>query len=256
MIKRLKVLSVCIVLCMGFVSHSQALTRSDLRTQIRQQVKDTSSSRQRYSDTILNNYINEVQRDFVNRTWSIERSTGFDLAVNTTYYDLPINMIAIKFLYFTNQSGQVTMLDESMERSLRQSNPDWESEGGNAPTDYLVRTSTTGSAEIEIGIFPIPTVVSSTGTINMTYFSQVANLSSDNSIPFEGYNVLVPYHDSIIYGVAAKIMLIENNTNMANSMLSIYNDLIGISSNRLGRAPNYVPSFSAGPSNRLRGSGR
>jgi hypothetical protein len=230
-----------------------ALNLGEIRDQIRQQVRDTDSTRRRYSDTVLLNFINEIQRDFVNRTWSVVKSSGYILTQNTTYYDLADDTIAINFIYFTNQSGSISMLDERLERSFRQANPDFEREGG-TPVEYLVRTSTSGATPLQIGYTPTPNSATSTGTVRIEYISQVTALSSDSDVPFEGYEPLVPYHDSLIWGVAAKIMFIENQVNKANSFLAIYNDLIGLSSNRLGRAPNYVPNLKAGPPRRIRGN--
>lgn len=243
---------ISLFLLLGFASQSGALTLSEIRAQVRIAIKDTSATRQRYADSTILDFTNEIQRDFVNRTWSVERSTGFVLSQNTTYYNLPDNMIAIQFAYFTNQSGQIQNLDEEMERTLRQLNPDFETEGG-PPTNYIVRTSTKATVQLEFGIYPVPNTASSTGTIRIDYFSQVTDLAADSDIPFEGYKVLFPYHYALIYGVAGKIMTFEHNITMAQAYFEIYNDLLNISSNRLGRAPNYVPSFRAGPPRRLRG---
>ena len=81
------------------------LTLSQIRTEIRRNLRDNVSARQRYTDDTLLDYINQAQRDIVNETWLSMRTTSYVLTANTTYYDLPTDMIVISQVYFKDKSG-------------------------------------------------------------------------------------------------------------------------------------------------------
>ena len=139
-------------------SISYADSFSDIRTQVRRQVKDNGATLQRYSDDFINDLINEAQKDVVNRTWCILDAADLTLTSKTTYYDLQSNVIAIHQAYYTNASGDITTLDEVMERSVRQSNPDYEDSAGDV-TEYFVRQSTSDANALEMGIRSVPASV-------------------------------------------------------------------------------------------------
>lgn len=228
--------------CLFLASVCYGLTLSEIQTEIRRNVKDTGQlgARQRFSDTILLSFINEGQRDVVNKTWCIKNTNSITLVADTTYYDLQSDAIAVKDAWFVDSSDDVTDLEEVLERSFRQSNPGFEDDAGN-PTQYFIRITTSTADNLEMGINPVPN--SASGTIYYDYFAQATDLSGSSDEPFEGLHHLLPYHDALIYYVTAKILLIEGVIDRASSWYQVYNATVEIMRKRLGEAPNYAPSM-------------
>ncbi len=233
--------TVFVVSLFVFVSLSCADSFTDIRTQVRRHIKDTGSTLQRHSDDFINDLINEGQKDAVNRTWCIEDVETLTLVAQTTYYDLASDMIAVRQVYFIDSNGSNTMLEEVMERSLRQSNPDFESDVG-SPTEYFVRQSTSGANALEMGIRPVPSSVT-TETVQYYFFTQATALSSDSDIPFDGLSHLVQYHQILGYYAAARIYLIEGNLTVAGGYNTLYESGVTIMKDRIGEAPNFNASF-------------
>ena len=233
--------TVFVVSLFMFVLLSYADSLAELRTQTRRYLKDNGATLQRHSDDSLNDLINEGQKDAVNRTWAIEDVETITLVGQTTYYSLASDMIAIRQVYFVNSSGSNTTLEEVMERSLRQSNPDFEADIG-SPTEYFVRQSTSGANPLEIGIRPIPASVT-TETVQYYFFTQATALSSDSDIPFDGVSHLIPYHHILSYYAAARIYLLEGNLNRATGFNTLYESGVNIMRDRIGQSPNFNQSF-------------
>jgi hypothetical protein len=225
-----------------------SLTLSDIETQVRYNARDTSSSAslQRYSDTVLDGFINEVQREVVNLTWCVEASTSYTLTAATTYYDLPTDLISIRLVTFTDANGMTVTLDENSEKKVFEDEPDYESSSTGQPSEYMVRLSTTGDNPLEIAYIPIPTS-SSTGTVRVYYYCQVTDLSSNSDVPFNGFNHLYPYHYAIVAGATERIKMIEGRTDEAAVYTAVYQRYLTTMKDRLNRSSNYSPSFKGAP---------
>lgn len=216
---------------------SNALTLSTIRTEIRIRIKDSDSTRQRYTDAQLNNIINQTQRDVVNVSWIIKKSTAISLVTNTTYYAIPTDLIAIHRLMFRNYNLPETTLQELDSKSEFGK---WPEQAG-IPTAYFQDPARPSS----IGISPWPNNLSSTGTINMIYYSQGTDLSSDSDVPFNSDTRYYPYHDLLIYEPCYKIMLIEGENDKAGEYKSYYESRLQILLAAIGNKPNFLPGFSA-----------
>lgn len=224
---------------------AQALSLSDVENRVRLNVRDTATdtSLQRYSDTIIDRIINDGQRDVVNQTWCLDKTTADNLVVGTTFYQLPTDLIAIKFVYYRDTSSNTLELQEKNERSFRQSNPDWQKQTGK-PVNYFVRTSTHSNTTYEYAVYPIPSTSSQLGTITIDYYSQSTDMSNDSDIPFDSLSAMVPYHDALVNYATARIKIIEGKMDEANIYIQMYNsDLQNINS-KFGARPNWNPSFS------------
>lgn len=204
-------------------------------------VKDNDSSRRRFSDSVLDQFINEGQRDVINRTWAIRNSDTVTLVAQTTYYDLNSDVLAIDQVIYTHESGNRIELEEVAEHSFIEGNPKWESNSG-TPAVYFTRISTDSGTALEIAFHPIPTS-SSTGTVRVDYFASASDMSSDSDVPFNGLLHLYSYHESIVWYVVGKIAILERMTDLANSAVGIYTSWIEIMNDRLGRTPNRNASF-------------
>lgn len=219
-----------------------SLDLSDIRTQVRRYMLDADSSNNRYTNAEILTYINEVQRDFINQTWAIRTSVEITLVANTTYYDLPNDLIAITQVIFTNSSNNTIELEEKPERYFYTNEPDFERQSASQPDRYFVRLSTFGANPLEIAFIPVPNSTADDGTLRVDYLNIATDLSSDSDIPFDGFRHLFPYHDSLIYGTVARLKFIEGMED-AVAFNTVYQNLVKIAIDRLGRAPNWNPSL-------------
>jgi hypothetical protein len=236
-----------LLVCAGLLipANLYSLTLSDIRTEIRIAVKDnpTSSTFYRYTDTNLNNFINEAQREMVNRTWLSQRVTSYILTSGVTYYNLPTDYIVAQQVYFTDKSGSTQDLDEIAQKTLYDFNPAWERDSGQ-PESYWISHATTPqnqqSAPLRISYIPIPTKTS-TGTVTIWYNNIVPNLSSDSHVPFQNRRHLYPYHQALAYHVIYRIKLREVKVDQAGLYQTLYENILQTMKQRLGEMPNYRP---------------
>ncbi len=230
------------LLLLGVCVPAHALTLSDIRVTVRQTINDRSDPQLTYSNTILNLFINEGQRDLVNQTWCLQKTTSQSLSVATTYYTLPSDLLAIQEFTFLDSTGRKRQLEEKSERGIYQSNPDYERQVG-PPFYYFVRRSTSTGTSLEYGINPIPSTASATGTVFVKYYNQATDLSVSTDVALGGFKHLYPYHSALVYYTVAKIKMLEGNTVAAESYMKLYQMMVALMVDRLGRMPNYNPSF-------------
>lgn len=228
-----------------------AMTLAEIRTQIRRNLRDTSSDAtlQTYSDTVLLSYINEAQREVSNLTWAVQASTSISLVANTTFYDMPDNFLAPEQVTWTRSSSNVTQeIKEITERRLKQTNTDFERMAAGPPTEYFTRHATDGGNPVEMGLVPAPSSTS-TGTLKIDYYAQPADLSGDSDTPFDGYLHLTPYHSSIVYHVTARLKVVEGEFDEAKAYNEMFGATVTQMKERFNSKPNYNPSaVGSGPS--------
>lgn len=219
-----------------------ALTLSAIRTELRLRIRDTSTTRQRYSDTQLLQLINEAQRDVVNETWAVEKTyQDFDLAANTTYYTLPSDCIAIYNL--TSNDAPLPETSRIQLDSLYNGSA-WIHTAGK-PQEYFIDRSKSSTG---LGFFPVPTVVTDTTTIRFRYYAMASDLAADSDAAFNGQENLLPYGDLLIYYPAAIIYTIEGENDKAKNYFDLYTARLQLMKEDVGKRPNFQPGFS-GPSN-------
>jgi hypothetical protein len=229
---------------------AQALTLAQVRTEVRRAIRDNpaDSSRYRYSDAVLLDFINEAQREVVNMTWLAEKTTTYVLSARTSYYVLPDDYLAVTQAYFRYPGGDTIELDELSQKGLYDTMPGWESESG-SPVNYWVSNATNPSVSnptpMRISYIPVPTT-QSTGTVTLWYLQQVADLANDTDVPFDGRRTVYPYHMGIVYHVVTRIKLIEGKADEAQLYQVMFTNSVGISNDRMGRRPNYTPSMMGG----------
>ena len=230
-------------------SFSYALNLGQLRTELRRNLRDTDATRRRYSDSTLLDYINESQREIVNATWLADKTTVYVLVPNTTYYDLPSDLLAVHQVYFKNKQGQTIELDEDSQKGLYDKNPDWEKDSIGTPNEFWVSNPTspvvTSTANLRISFISIPNNLS-TGTVTIWYYSKCADLSSDSDIPFDGRSLLFSYHMAIVYQATAKIKFSERKTDEANLYLQLFVNYVNEIKSNLGKMPDYSSGMRVG----------
>lgn len=216
--------------------HAAGLTLSDIETAARRNVRDTasSSSLQRYSNTVLDSIINEGQRDVVSNTWILSKSTSITLSANTTYYTLPSDTIAIQRV--TRQFGnlpEVTLAQQDADNG----DAAWEVTGG-TPTYFFQDKSQTN----KIGLTPYPNSAN-TGTLNVIYYAYAVDLSVGTDVPFNNDPRFTIYHDLLVWYTTYRLMFIEALWDKAKAFKDMYDTRLGVLLEDYGAKPQRVPAL-------------
>ena len=212
-------------------------TRSELRTQTRLLVSDSGTSRQRYSDTQINNLLNEANKIAIARTYCIHKSTTFYLSAGTTYYATKSDFLSVRRL--TRENLQ---LNEMSPAALDGRSRQW-AEASGTPTYYFVNFS----SRSQIGFSPFPGTSTDTGTIRMDYFALPSDMNADSAAPFDGINEFAPYHYATAYYAAAILSQLDGITASAGAYMSIFEAQIKSMDDKCEDRPNYNPALIGRP---------
>lgn len=228
---------------------SKAMTLSTILTAIRQNIRDTSTDTtlQRYSDANLTNFVNEAQREFVNMTWCVEKSTTVSLSAGTTYYSLSNDFLATKYVTFKMSSGGVKIkLLAFSEKKVWDVEPDYERSSVGPPDHYYVRYPGTAGTNSQIAFIPIPNSTS-VGTAVVWYYYMPADLASGTDVPFDGFKKLYGYHFALVSHVSARIKMLEGKTDEATYYRSEFDRYMAIAADKILKQPDYNPSLAGSP---------
>jgi hypothetical protein len=215
---------------------AQALTLSQIRTQVRRNIRDTASSStlQRYSDTVLLDFINEGQRDVVNQTWIVSKSTTITLSANTTYYSLPSDLINIERV--TRANGNLPEVS-LMLLDADSNNGAWEITGS-TPTYFFQDRALPGS----IGLYPYPSSTATAGTLKIIYRAFATDLAVDADQPFNALARYAGYHDLIVFYATYRILAIEALMDKAGVFKDLYDTRVQLLRGIVGAKPDKVPA--------------
>lgn len=216
-------------LLLGTPCHS--LTVSDLRTQARILALDAGSSRNRFADARILDFLNEGQRQVNLDVKPIIKQTSFDLTSGATFY-----ATATDFLQMYHLTSDYEALPEITPEALDKSS-NWEEVDGE-PTNYFIRWS----SRTMIGFYPFPDSTSSTTTIRYEYIAQSTDLSADTDIPFGGIRELYPYHYALAYFAAYKMAAIDGRTDLATLYMAEFRAAVERMSRESKNRPVYRPS--------------
>ena len=229
----------------GAVVH--ALTLSQIRTDVRRNLRDTDATRQRYTDAVLLDFINEAQREVVNATWLVEETSSYILTPFTTFYILPNKVIAVTHAEFKNRGNSTTPLIEKTRKGLGSDNPDWK-RGSGEPSEYFIDISS-DSDQLTISYIPIP-IVTSTGTVTLWFVVQIDDLAADGDVPFNGKRALYTHHNCLTFWATARIKAIERKVDESTFYFQLFGNCVEVTRNKANARPNYTPGIQAGGSGR------
>lgn len=220
----------------------QAMTWGEIRTQIRVRIKDTSTSRQRYTDTQLNSMIESAGRDIATVGRPIINGVTISLVSGTTCYSLiasyPYKIIEFKRVRFANKSLPETTIEELDSKV----GDKWELQGG-IPQNYYSQ-DTRGQY---VCIYPFPNgITGSTGNMSVYFYQDASSYVSDISDPFGDGNIrFQPYHDLFVWRVCADIFLLEGEGDKANYYQQIYESRLTYLKTNIWGKENYTPAFTS-----------
>ena len=175
----------------------EALTLADLLTRTRVYLKDTSTTRQRFSDSQLTNLLNDAVQDANLRTFAVVTTTRFALISGTTEYSLPTDNIAVLRVTINHVPTPERTFSFFDDRG-----DDWVVRSTGSVEGYYVRTSSSlvaGVLRESMGFFPR----SATGGAHVDYLAQPATLADATDVPFGSDNKRRnPFHHILAYRAA------------------------------------------------------
>jgi len=207
---------------------SDALTVSDIRSQVRLRIKDLDSTRQRYTDAQLLGIFNEGQRDVIGATLALGTQRSFlSIPAGTTMYQLTGADEEIIQVY------RVVFNDANLnELDIKQI----DSDNNNAsffgtvgtPTAFYVRKDLPGY----VGLYPTPNF--GTGTLRVSYHKYPDDLTGDSSVPYDGAVNLYTYHNLLIYHACMTIFAVEGDFNKSAFYKTLYDAGLQVMNENLG----------------------
>ncbi len=190
-----------VLLCLACSLPSYALTRSEIRQEIRYDIRDTTDTvniNNRFPDDILNSRINIVQDKIAAYTKCLRGRCLVTPVAETQEYRLPTDCVKVDRVAFINTSGSTTTYRRLEGRTLEGLDRDhfaWESRTSGLPQRYYVRRNL-------IGLDPKPSsTYAQSQSLKIDYFKKPTALDSDDDEPFDGDYSLRQYHDLVILGV-------------------------------------------------------
>jgi len=245
-----------------FCTEALSLTRSEMRSKIRDMCLDagSSSSKQHWSSTTFNGYIDTAIKEFAAITWCQKNSYEFKISTKhgSPIYALQSDVANIErvTIHTTGDGADVSekedcvILEETSVDELDRDNGGWESNFstysyGNhgTPTHYYTYQST--GTYLNIGFKP-PT--NSTFTITIYYDEIPDDMSSDTDTvtgtPFRGIAQLEPYHFLICLRVASIFAAFDERPALSKFYFAQYDALLREAIKSLSWKSNFSENFS------------
>jgi len=222
-----------LLLLLLFCQPVYALNLGEVRTEVRSLITDGQGTRQRFSDSELNGWINEGQRVSDITTLCTEKSYSFDLSAGSTYYAMPSDFLAVERV-----TRDYLVVLEMTQAGLDGRSGEWESQSG-LPTYYFIDFSSRTS----IGFAPFPDVSTDTGTIRIEYQAYNDTLTSDTDVPFGGIIEFYPYHYALSFYAAYKASVVDERDNKAKVFMESFASINKIMKDQCKSRPNYRPSL-------------
>lgn len=189
-----------LVFLMLFAGICSGMTRAEIRTQVRFALRDTGPTSAEYywSDENLNTKINLVQQNIAGGAKFLTGTYSTSTVMGQREYSVPSDLIMIEKVGFWISPSTVAFrrLEYKSIDNLDSENPNWQNASTGKPLYYYQRGD-------NIGLYPSCSAAYSTTSIGLQieYVKQADNLSSDSSVPFDAYPLLIQYHDMIVAGV-------------------------------------------------------
>lgn len=219
-----------LILLMAWPSLVQARTLSQLRTDARVLVSD-NGTRTRFSDSVINNWLNEGQRLLAARTMCFKTSVKMAMTARTTYYSMPTNFIAASRVVSADQA-----LTEMSVAGLDGKSRGWEIATGQ-PTYYFVNFSSRG----KLGLAPFPSSSEDGDPFKVEYYAYPDTMSADGDSPFNGNPEFTAHHHGLPFYAAMQMSLVDGRPDQAKAHLDIfmaYQQMINASCKD---RPDYLP---------------
>ena len=232
-----------IILFLFLPSLSHAITLAELRKEVRRQVNDIPTPKIRFTNSHINDAINEAQRNIAINTYAVQRTTIQTIVSLQNNYVLPTYCFGVKYVTRNTTTGQSFLLKEITREQLAEdiNRGDLFIETSTVPYSYYM--SKLGFSVI---LYPRPSGTA-LGNVNINCFGIPENLVNDIDVPFNmpelGYedNSLYAYHDLIVKYAVYKLFLIKGDVESARKYKNDYDLGIAIMSKNSGHPIEETP---------------
>lgn len=209
-------------------------TLSDIRDLVRNRVDDPSTSYgdPRYTNALINEFINEGQRDVTINTnclWS--SCTGFTVA-DQAEYDLLTNIWAIDRVVWNDDY----ILGPKDIYEMDADNASWFDTDASSSTAYYWYRGMPDK------IYFFPTPENSTGTLKIWYIKLPENMTSDSDEIFDSNAKLEAFKESLVHYATYRIFFLEGDPRSQTAWQE-YNAYLGVIKKTWDIQPNYKPSL-------------
>lgn len=215
----MKRIFVIIGILLSIPTFLEAKTLEQIRWDIRYKINDSTNtvSSVKWSDAILNQRINDVQRNVCQYTRCIYVSSITTPVAETREYSKPPKCISIDRVSFlqTSSTSSYKKLEAATMGGLDVKFPTWEYNTSGRPLYYYERGAYIGFDRA------VSSTYASTGAVKVDYFKYAEDMDSDDDIPFDGITYLELYHDVLVLGVSA-MCLDDSNSAKAAAVQSEY----------------------------------
>lgn len=212
------------------------LSRGEIRSLIRQTLNDTHriSNIQRYSNTFLNQQINNVQKEIVRYTNCISSTYYITTSSDVQEYNLPGNYLESERVsyHISSTTNTFKKLEYVKQTGLDTDNSNWENYSSGLPSKYYIVIR--GNVR-KIGFYFKPSsTYAGTNYAKLEFYCEADDMDSDNDIPFNGLTHLYTFHNLIVTGVMSKF---------DKGYIQEYQIGLNAMDNTLANKPDWKPSF-------------
>lgn len=223
------------------VGPAWALTCKDIIVQSRKDIQDEGITNSQFVilDETMIRMLNDGQREANAYAWLLNQRYTFTLTGGTTEYALPSDFMASQRVMFrkTGQSNW-SKIDQTSFNQLDAESMGWMGMTCGLINKYYVWVTTTPV----IGFTPCP-VSASTGTVHMDYVAETIDMNSLDDVPFNGFGILSPYHQSLVYYLDCRSLRILGKPDAATPYCSMWEQAILMMKSGLLKQPDFNPSF-------------
>ncbi|MFA5234520.1 MAG: hypothetical protein WC390_08990 [Sulfurimonas sp.] len=228
-----------------FIMPLYAMNRGDLRDECRRLLRDTDTTNQRWTDTVLNTRINYAQKEFVKRTRCIEVSTYTTTIVGVSTYAInSSNILASRRVSYaikplTTTTTYYKEMEYMTKEGMDTKYPYWESADGSDPKRYFYEAD-------RIVIYPKPSTTTYAGYnfLKHEYYALADDMDDDTDVPFNGLVYLYSYHETLKWYVCYLCAIDTNDTAAQSSFFGNFEKELGIAKSEFGDRPDKRGGFS------------
>lgn len=194
----------------------------EIRDEVRRIIKDTDTniSRQRWSDTVLDNRINIAQGKIAAITLCLSKrvTPDIDIVAGTSEYDLDADFLSDIAVQYLDSGSEWVTLTKTTEEELSSRGINWRVTTGSAPSHYYISRG-------KIGLYPCPDFSRSTA-LRQDIYCRPDDITDDADVPFNASALLEDFHDIIVIDVARTCKISEGLKDDAELLRSERDDRI------------------------------
>lgn len=213
------------------------LQLSEIRSSVRLRIRDatTDTNNQRFSNSQLNDIINEGQRDVINKTWLLTATTFFGLTLGITEYNMPDDFLAPIRVTVSSRT-----IAETSYNGLDQDSTDWTVRTA-TPTSYYLNHNRTQD-QVYMGFVPKPSTTS-VNSVFIFYAREAPTMTSDTNEPFDGKEVYNQHHETLVDYTTGICWLIQGRHDLAKLYMELYTNRTEFLRRNAALMPNFNPAL-------------